>query len=1397
MSATISIPAGKRATPPDIQHEGANRVGTIMLIAAVAATLFALLAYLFLALNWRGSTFFGALLSRAMVVDGSIPVERGAWTALEAGMRRGDRLLTIDGESLARADDDLNARAVFRTILDTRTPGEVIEVTFERASRDGAIPIHGRETCGIVTENRAVCQVRFPLSSFPDADFAAFFIIPFVCGLIAAGISTLILALRPRSSTGRAIAASGFTLTLFMIGLFDINTTYQLTSLWILGGVFTGAVLVGVALVFPSPLPIVYRYPYLRFAPYPIALIVALILIDLHTLQPGSTGIAASLWVATLTAVLGCVVILFTMLRRRATAGTPIVRDQTNAVIIGVGLSLIIGVIWLVNLLLLNTQGVNILPLNTSATMPFFLLPILSLAYATLQYRLVDTDRVLSQSITYTLLLIGLIGGYFLLVFSGSLIAQRALGVSDPLLVALIVFGMAVLFVPLRSRLQARIDQIYYRRQINYQARIETFAQQLGSLVTFGAVIEAYQRALLDTLQPSGIYIFLPNRVTNEYAALNALGETRPATDVRFKADSPLIAWFKAHDALIHLEPGVPWLPELLAERANLLILDAVVIVELRGANQANGFVVVGAPRHATPKRSARQYTYEELRFIESLTNQISVAVERAQVIESLERRVRELAVLSQVSQAANFTIAYDDLLELISTQTFRLIDGTHFYIVLYDEERDELSFAFFLEDDTRYGDKEGVRWRIGRDLYSEIVRRRQAVCVPSFAAAMADRNAPIVYEDDAMTAWLGVPLLAGSRVLGAMAIATHEPRPFSDDQIKILQDIAALAATSLDKARLFQQTNVRARQLAALNDISRQLVASESDIDKLLALITASATDILEAEAGSLLLTTEDGSGDLQFEVVIGGGADSLMGVRIPAGRGLVGEVAATGRPIIVSNATTDPRWSGELSKGAFHTSSVLAAPLTAQGRVIGVLEVLNKVSGGGFTNEDTELLSTFAGQAAIAIENARLFRLTDEQLSARLSELETLERIDVELNRSLDLRKVAEITVRYAIANSPATAGAIGLIVGEPAHLELVYLAGYENSNLPSDQIWDVNRGILRRVMRTRQPDLVPNVAIDPDYVPLLARSLSQITIPMLSGRQVVAMLILETDQEPRLRIADMPFLQRLAEHAAIAIANAKLYADLRRVNDARNEFVSFIAHELKNPLTSVKGYVSMVRMAGANDMQQDFLERITRNADRMRTIVDDLNDVTKLETNNMKIDAEPCNFREVVDETLASFEKRIADKEQTIAVDVPDELPLVMGDKDRLIQVMTNLVSNAHKYTPQGGRLGVRAEVIANWRNPRGEMRGTMLRIAVADTGIGMSKDDLGKLFQPYFRTDRSKDMDEGTGLGMTLTKGLIEQHSGEIWVESEVNVGTTFYFTLPLAPAAALVPASIPS
>jgi signal transduction histidine kinase len=776
------------------------------------------------------------------------------------------------------------------------------------------------------------------------------------------------------------------------------------------------------------------------------------------------------------------------------------------------------------------------------------------------------------------------------------------------------------------------------------------------------------------------------------------------------------------------------------------------------------------------------------------------VAIERIRAVESRERRVNELDVLTQVGQALNYTIEFDDLLELISTRTSRLIQSQHFYIALHDVNTGQMYFAFYLEDDERYPEKEGQRWRIGDDMFSEIVRNRQPRLIEDYAATVQAQNISPHIDVTNVKAWMGVPLVAGIDNLGTMAIARNRSgEPYTQEQLRIFGSIGALAATSFERTRLFSELNLRARQLGALNEVSQKLVQAEAgNIETLLQLITISAVDILNAEAGSLLLVADDGSGDMIFRVAIGGTGEALVGQRVPRGQGLVGEVVRTGQPQTSKEARTDQRWVGREvgDSQRFRTNSILAVPLIAKEQTVGVLEVLNKRDHTSFVQEDIDLAVTFASQAAIAIENARLFQMTGSQLNKRLEELETLERIDFELNRTLDLRRVAEITIRSAINSVHADAGLLALVEnGQTPRLRVIVSQGYTELDalMGSERLLDSEHGIASRVLRTRRADLA-DTQIDPDYTDTLPGSFSQITIPMMSGDEMVAILMLEKNNEPRFNLLDLDFAQRFAEHASIAIVNAQLVQEIEFAAESKSQFVGFAAHELKNPLTSIKGFAALLTSDMAASMSQEqrasAINVILSNSERMQGIIDDMRDIAKSDAGKFEIVTQPVVFRKVVDDAIQPLAKQIADKQQSIYNDVDVELPQVMGDHPKLIQVLVNLISNAYKYSPEGAEIRISADVDRGFRDKKGQIR-QVLHIRVSDTGIGMSEEDQSRLFkEDYFRSDDERaQTQKGTGLGMIITQRIVELHGGEIWVESALNVGTTFHFIIPLAPAVA--------
>jgi signal transduction histidine kinase len=1384
----MSSLASKQSQNPDISMKRAKstfntsamagRIPFYISMAVGAAAVVLLIVYLISALEWRQKPFFGAMLSPYMVVDGSRPIGNSNWAGLKTGLQRLDEITAINGQSTVfNPPDYAKAREAFLSVLGNLKSGDTVAVNFLRPDAKKVQPSY----CSTVQNGFSDCTLSYTLGTLPDSDFIAYFVIPYVAGLILIILGIVVAYLRPNQSAAQLTAVFSMTLGIFMAGLFDINNTYIALLPWMVATTLIGSSLGTLALIFPVPLNAVYKFKWLKLLP--LALNIPLVLFGLYLFQnpPNANSFADAWQPGIFYAVLMLVVLTINLAQRRATAVSAAIRDQTNSVLIGITLATVPLIIWIVDEVLRNLLNSPIFNVNTSATMPFFIMPSIALAYAVLQYRRVNTDQVISQGITYSIMFVTLVVGYFLIVFGASLFANQAMALQgNQFIIALTIFILAVAFLPVRNALQERINRIYFRKRTNFQERVENFATRLASLETLDQLVGAYRDELNQSLNPTSTFLFLPDRQLGEYAAY---GKPKPETDVRFETTSPLLGLLEKNEQ-IYLESGRPWQPELLVEKSRLNILKTIILARLRGRKELIGFVAIG------PSRAEKgRYGFEELRFIQSLTGQLAVAVERAQVVESLERRVRELDVLSQVSQAVNFTIEFDDLLELIYAQTDRLISAPYFYIALRERGGNKLFFAFLLENDERYTERENRRWVMGRDLFSEVVKTAKPLRVEDYTAEMQKRGSTIIYESLDLKSWMGVPLEAGSSTLGVLAVGSTEAgKKYTDDQLRVFSDIGTLAATSLEKARLFAETDLRARQLAALNEISQKL-SSELNVENLLELITQSAANILNAEAGSLLLTDEN-SDSLEFKVATGESGKVLIGRRFPKNRGLAGEVATTGKTIIVNDAVHDPRWGGEAT-GDFSTTAVLAVPLIAQNRVVGVLEVLNKKDGSLYLQEDADLLTTFAGQAAVAIENARLFQMTDLQLGQRVDELQALERIDVELNRSLDLQKVADITMRYAISNSHATAGVLGLVVNsDTPHLEIISMSGYTAEDYPKGaegRVWPIE-GVVKRVMRTRQPDLVTDTKIDPNYTSSLRGSLSQLTIPMLSGGEINAILVLEKDKEPRLSLVDMAFAQRLAEHASIAITNAQINAELTRANESKSEFVSFVAHELKNPLTSMKGFADLLVSGMVGDMnenQKNFLNTIRSNVDRMNTLVSDLNDVTKLQTNNLNVELAPVDFRNVITETLRPLTRQIEEKAQTLTLQLPERMPNVLADQNRMIQVLTNMVSNAYKYSPESTEIIIRAEVQVKNLDSKGRDQGPALHISVKDSGIGMGPEDLAKLFTPYFRSENPLTREQpGTGLGLTITRGLIQQHKGEVWVESELGKGTTFHFTIPI-------------
>jgi len=262
------------------------------------------------------------------------------------------------------------------------------------------------------------------------------------------------------------------------------------------------------------------------------------------------------------------------------------------------------------------------------------------------------------------------------------------------------------------------------------------------------------------------------------------------------------------------------------------------------------------------------------------------------------------------------------------------------------------------------------------------------------------------------------------------------------------------------------------------------------------------------------------------------------------------------------------------------------------------------------------------------------------------------------------------------------------------------------------------------------------------------------------------------------------DVDFVAALADQTALALDTVRLYQGVQTAKQAESEFIDFVAHELKQPMTAMQGYAKMLILGlggELNDTQQQFVQVINANIDRMDKLINDLLEISRLEAGRTKLKLVPVPIGEVVDETLASSQGEIEARHHTLVIEIAEDLPPALADRKRLRQILTILVSNATRYTPDGGTIR-----IAAGRHDRLGMPPAQLLVTVSDTGIGMSPQDIAKLEEKFFRADHDLVYTQpGTGLGVPIARLLVELHGGELWVESEVNRGSTVSFTVPIA------------
>jgi signal transduction histidine kinase len=1310
----------------------------VFIYQVIAAVLFML--GLVLAGRWLSLPFLGAFYEHTLVFNGTgssaaVP----AW-ALFDQVVVGDQLTAIDGTPVKSSED-------IRAILEQHFAGENVKVT-------------------VRSENGEERTLTVTLHNFPSDSRTVYFVIPAILSVIFLAASLWIFGLRRNEPAGRAFSLFTSSLAIVTGTYFDLITTHQFTVLWTAAAAISAGALIDLAFTFPIEPRFIINRPYLRWVG--IELGVVLFILAYTTLfnfdQP-TAYISRWQYIYGFIA-LSAVIYISMNLYHAIYAQSPVVKTQSRTIMIGTLFAFVPLVTWL---------GLGAFrPTNFS---PYLFLPLaffpLVIGYTILRFRFLRTDEVARHGLMYILLTVLVASGYGLVLFGMNLLMfDYVLPADNAYFVGAFILLLVFLLEPIRTKLQNLVDGLFFRGERAYAEQLQDFSHRLTfalDLQTIGVIL---QQQIASTLTPSRIHIYTYDTLNDFFSALPG-DDRRPTSDIRFTATSPFARYFETERLPLYLDSADALPPSLQTEQSRLALLGARLFIGLPGKQRVNGWLALG------PRLSGQPYTPRDLQFLENICDQSSIAIERMQTVAHLERQIQEMNALTRVSQGVNVTLTFDDVLELIYAQTAQIIPISHFHITLYDETSDYYYYGFCVENSERIPERENLPFSSSMGLSPEVIRKSRQLMTQDYIRECQARNLTPILEN--VFAWMGVPLNAGAQSIGALSIGSRDgATAYTRGQLGLLQAIADQTAGAIVKARLLQETEQRARQLSTLNEITRQLT-STLELDPLLQNILENAVGILNCEAGSLLLVDEQ-TKELVFKVTVGPVAANLIGQRLPAGTGIVGRAVQTRRPVIENEEqrNASKRFSGVDQQTGFVSRSLMAVPLQVKDHVTGVVEVINRRDGLPFVAGDQDLLTAFAGQAAVAIENTRLFMLTDQELAARVEELSVMQRIDRELNASLEMDRAMRITLDWALRQSDAEAGLIGML--EEGNLHVMAHQGLDErmANLP-DQTMKVELPAMLLSVENSQPQFL-TVATSSEK--LLANAHTQMIIPIRRETQVVGLLHLESTSDSQV---DIDFLTRLTDHAAIAISNAQLFGEVQRANVAKSDFVSFVAHELKNPMTSIKGYTELLAggaVGQINEMQTNFLNTIKSNVERMSTLVSDLNDNAKIEAGRLRLEYKAISAPDLVDEVARSLKRQIEDKKQTLEIIMPEKISNMWADRVRVGQVLINLVSNANKYTPEGGIIQLGVEEVSNRWDPQGAAR--VIHFWVKDNGIGLTPEDQQKMFQKFFRSDDPKAREApGTGLGLNITKGLVEMQGGKIWFESEYRVGTTFHFTVPVA------------
>jgi len=782
-----------------------------------------------------------------------------------------------------------------------------------------------------------------------------------------------------------------------------------------------------------------------------------------------------------------------------------------------------------------------------------------------------------------------------------------------------------------------------------------------------------------------------------------------------------------------------------------------VLLVPLRGGDGALvGLLFVDDPQDG---RVPHLYKIESL---ELLAAQAAFAIENARLFRETRRRLQEEELLLEASADMLYSMEMGQAMERITEHMAKVVDATSACLCDWDPETNTSTVLAEYVGPLATGEgratRLGVTYKVTEDSVAwQVICEQHPIRISINDPDLNPKDRQHL-ENFGGQAVLYFPLVVQGQSMGYFEIwESRRDRHFTSKEINLAQTLANQAAIGVTNARLFLETRRRAVQMETVGQVSRRISAI-LDLDRLL----HEVVNLIQDQFGYYhvhVFFIEPGAGEVVFRAGAGETGQAIAqqgGMRLKIGQeGIVGWVAEQGEPLLAQNVLQEPRFL--YNQLLPDTRAELAVPIKLGDKVIGVLDVQSEQFY-GFDEEDLFTLQTLADQTALAIQNARNYQ--EAQDLAHLLERRVEERT-AELQTSLRQQKILAEKTRAIVE---------GITDG-------VIVFDHEDRMTSANPAVERVLGLLPEAfLNMRLHDIVAQGGEGE-----AAESALAVFTAFVSSKQKI-------QQGARLAECKFELGEKMIEASFAPVAHQEgepldivaVFRDVTRqarIDRLKEEFVSVAAHELKTPMTALQGYTALLLSESVGQVtptQEQFLQIIKTNVERLTDLANDLLDVSHIEAGMMKLQIQELQLSDLVEEAVMTFRIEAEKKGLVLAVDVPRDLPKVWGDRGRLVQLLTNLMSNACKYTPGGGKVGITA------RRVNGQ-----IQIDVMDTGIGISRQDQEQIFSRFFRADNPLIREiGGSGLGLSIAKSIVSLHGGEIWVDSELGQGSVFSFTLPL-------------